>query len=238
MDPTPQASPPSAPAPRRRLLIATTIVGSLSLLLLVDSASSLPDVAWIPRYVLEAATAVLLALSGILLCANVQTRRTGAYRWIKRSVVTVMVVAIIANLRCFWVNARDAGLSGHFGANMRGFSTSLRYYATENAGDFPPSLVMLARLYDWPSHTLESPSFEMRRPYLQYVTGLRQDDPGDWILLYEDSANHRGIAGYILYVNGNVDFVAEPRHSAELRRFREQYEAARGVPPTIVEQRP
>ena len=149
-----------------------------------------------------------------------------------------MGIAIIANLRFFWVNARDTGLSGHFGANMRMFSTQLRYYATENAGNFPPSLVMLARLYDWPSPTLESPSVEMRRPYLQYVTGLRQDDPGDWILLYEDSANHFGVAGYILYVNGTVEFVRESRHSAELHRFREQYEAARGAAPEIVEQRP
>lgn len=238
MDSAPNASSSPVPAPRRRLLIATTVVGGLSLLLLVDSAGSPPDVTWIPRHVLEAVTAVLVAFSGILLCANLQTRRTGAYRWAKRGVVVLTAVAVIANLRFFWVNARDAGLRGHFGANMRMFSTSLRYYATNNGGDFPPSLVMLAKLYNWSSPELVSPSVEMRQPYLQYVTGLRQDDPGDWILLYEDSANHFGVAGYILYVNGTVEFVSEPRHAAELRRFREQYEAARGAPPAIVEQRP
>ena len=78
----------------------------------------------------------------------------------------------------------------------------------------------------------------MRRPYLQYVTGLRGEDPGDGILLYEDGANHFGVAGYILYVNGTAEFVKEPRHSAELRRFREQYKAARGAPPVIAEHKP
>lgn len=214
------------------------IAGGLSLLLLVASADSLVDVTWVGRRVLVAATAVLVAVGGILLCADVPTRQTKGCKWVKRVVVVLTAIACAADLVVFWVNAKDAGLRSHFGANMRMFSSVLQQYAADNAGDFPPSLLALWKMHDWPPGMLESPSVEMRRPYLQYVTGLRQDDPGDWILLYEDSANHFGAAGYILYVNGTVAFVKEPQHAAELRRFRAQYEAARGMPPVIVEQKP
>ena len=238
MNPTQKVSSFAGPALRRRLLITTTIAAGLSLLLLVVSADSPPDVTGEARRAMIVTTAALIAVGGILLCANVPPRRKRGYRWGARVVVFLTVIACAADFWVFWVNAKDAGLRGHFGANMRMFSGGLQQYAADNGGDFPPSLIVMAKAYGWPQPELESPSVEMRRPYLLYVTGLRQDDPGDWILLYEASANHSGVAGYILYVSGTVAFVEEPRHAAELRRFREQYEAARGAPPVVVEQKP
>jgi hypothetical protein len=238
VDSPPEINSSRAPAPRRRLLVATTIAGVVSLLLLAVADNTLPDASWARRQVLTAVTAVLVAACGVLLLANVPIRQARAYRWIKRGLVVLTAVAAIANLRYYWVNAQDAGMRGHFGANMRMFGASLRQYAADNGGDFPPSLIALAKRDDWPAQAMKSPSVEMRCPYLQYVTGLRQDDPADWILLYEDPANHMGAAGYILYVSGTVEFVREPQHSAELRRLGEQYEAARGAPPVIVEQKP
>jgi len=57
-----------------------------------------------------------------------------------------------------------------------------------------------------------------------YVPGLQAVVPVDWILAYEDPANHNGEGGNVLYVDSHVEFLKEPEFSAELERVRREIE--------------
>ncbi len=67
-----------------------------------------------------------------------------------------------------------------------------------------------------------------------YVTGLRDDDPGDWILAFTDLGYTKSEGANVLYLDNHVEYVREPKFSQELKRFKAAYETARGTPPVII----
>jgi len=67
-----------------------------------------------------------------------------------------------------------------------------------------------------------------------YVRGFQPDDPGDWVWLYDDPANHAGRGGLILYLNREVEHLSPEEFQAELQRFRVAFEQMRGHAPVIV----
>ena len=123
--------------------------------------------------------------------------------------------------------ARELAKRAVCSANLRGIGQSCQIYAGNNAGWFPPDLQRLIDVGHLTPGELQCPS-EANPSTLVfdyvYVPGLQGTVPSDWILAYEDPANHNGEGGNVLYVDGHVEFLKEPEFSAELERVRGEIE--------------
>ena len=122
------------------------------------------------------------------------------------------------------------------GGNMRLIGNALTLYHQDHS-TFPPSLHALVEGGYVNLHSLHCPLALPERegePDYVYVLGLTVDDPGDWIVAYDHPANHERRDGHVLYVSGEVKNLRLREFVAEIKRFRQEYEQARGEPPTVV----
>lgn len=106
-------------------------------------------------------------------------------------------------------------------ANMRGIGQSLMIYANRNGGEFPPNTQLLIdagictpKMFQCPSQGIDPEAGSD----FQYIGGLNPRSRADWIVLYEDPANHNGEGGNLLYVDMHVEFIKEPAFNTELER--------------------
>lgn len=120
--------------------------------------------------------------------------------------------------------------------NLRSIGLGVLVYADRNNGQFPSELATLLHVGLCAEMEFICPFANHKPPACDYyyVTGLTADDPDDWIVAYADPTYAKGKGANILYCDRHVTFVAEPRFSQKLQRFKAAYEQARGTPPTII----
>jgi prepilin-type processing-associated H-X9-DG protein len=125
--------------------------------------------------------------------------------------------------------ARELAKRAVCSANLRGIGQGLDIYANGNEEWFPQDLQALIDAgfstpaeFQCPS---EANASLAKFDYI-YVPGLDARAPVDWILVYEDPANHNGEGANVLYIDGRVQFLKEPNFTAELDRVRQEIEAS------------
>jgi prepilin-type processing-associated H-X9-DG protein len=123
--------------------------------------------------------------------------------------------------------ARELAKRAVCSANLRGIGQSCHIYANDNEEWFPPDLQTLIDAGHLTPAELQCPSepnsSQAVFDYI-YVPGLDTRAPVDWIIVYEDPANHGGEGGNVLYIDSHVEFLEEPEFSAELERVRREIE--------------
>jgi type II secretory pathway pseudopilin PulG len=124
--------------------------------------------------------------------------------------------------------------------NLQMLGADIRTYANYHDGHFPPSLQDLIVDGSAVPETLINPNSGREPPACDYyyVTGLREDDPPDWMVAWEDPNQNGGEGACVLHVVGNVSYERTQsqggQFEAKLRGFLKAYEAARGKPPVIL----
>jgi prepilin-type processing-associated H-X9-DG protein len=121
-------------------------------------------------------------------------------------------------------------------SNLRAVWQPAQAYASDNGGVLPACLETLTGSGSCPPSDLVSPLSGHDAPACDYyyVGGLAENDPASWILACGDPAYRKGDGANILYLDGHVQYVKEPKFSQELQHFKAAYEKARGTPPTII----
>jgi len=99
-------------------------------------------------------------------------------------------------------------------ANICGIIETLYRYARDNGGNFPPDESTLWSILPQEAERLRCPVTRLRRSYT-YVAGLREDDPRDYILLFENKGTHEPEGGIVWLCSGEVEFQVS---EAELKR--------------------
>lgn len=125
----------------------------------------------------------------------------------------------------------------HCQGNLRFIGMGMQVYAEDHAGALPPDLLTLLLAGQTTTDSLHCRARQTREtdPFdYHYVTGLRTTDPNDWILAFDDAANHGGTHGHVLYLDGRVEWLTMKELNTELARFNRAYTAARGEPPKIL----
>ena len=123
--------------------------------------------------------------------------------------------------------ARELAKRAVCSANLRGIGQGCHIYTNDYDEWFPPDLQTLINAGHLTPRELQCPSepnpSEAVFDYI-YVPGLNARAPVDWIIAYEDPANHGGEGGNVLYIDSHVEFLKEPEFSAELERVRREIE--------------
>jgi hypothetical protein len=136
-----------------------------------------------------------------------------------------------------WESINYLRMSALCASNLRGIGQGLTIYVDRHSG-YPPDLNALVDTgmqtrdqltcpLDWRHVGEDEPSYV-------YVTGLRPDDPANWIVAYDDPGNHPGPTVNVLFLGGQVRNMKMDDFIEEMRRFREAYAKARGEPPQTV----
>jgi len=123
--------------------------------------------------------------------------------------------------------ARELAKRAVCSANLRGIGQSCHIYANDYDEWFPPDLQTLIDAGHITLGELQCPSEGNPSQAVfdyTYVPGLQATVPVDWILAYEDPANHNREGGNVLYIDSHVEFLKEPEFSAELERVRREIE--------------
>ena len=138
-------------------------------------------------------------------------------------IVPLMIAILLPSLS----RARELAKRAVCSANLRGIGQSCHIYANDNDEWFPPDLQTLIDAGHLTPGELQCPSepnpSQAVFDYV-YVPGLDTRAPVDWIIVYEDPANHGGEGGNVLYIDSHVEFLKEPEFSAELERIRREIE--------------
>lgn len=105
-------------------------------------------------------------------------------------------------------------------ANLWAIGQALQLYADDHDGRFPANFqalvdaghcrVKVFRCLGG-SGTAGASSYE-------YVSGLDTKAEGDWIVVYEDPADHLGQGALVLFIDGHTEFLDAEKLDAELRR--------------------
>ena len=121
-------------------------------------------------------------------------------------------------------------------SNLRAIGQSCYVYANDNEGLFPLDLQMLIDGGMLAGNQLINPSSGNLEGACDYyfVLGLTDADPGDWIIAYSDPQFHNWEGANILYLDGRVEFVEEPRFTEEIDRFLAEFEEDRGAAPEVI----
>lgn len=113
-------------------------------------------------------------------------------------------------------------------SNLHGIGQSLQIYANDNDGWFPPDLQTLVAEGLTAPKGLICPSSGTARgaPDFLYVPGLTDAATPNWIVAFDDAANHNGEGSVVLRVDGSATFLRKPQLSAELQRVRDEIDAS------------
>jgi hypothetical protein len=145
-------------------------------------------------------------------------------------------LAVVPTLLRLTIQAPEFLTRDYVASQFHGIVQGARLYARDHEGAFAPDLETLADeaylsiLYLRHPSSAPGPAFTD----FSYVSGLRKDDPNDWIVVYSDPAFHWNEGAHIARLDGTVQFVKEPQFTKEIEQFKEAYEQARGAPPTII----
>ncbi len=158
-------------------------------------------------------------------------------------IVTSAAALLIPAVRIQWIMIRphpemsNVMKLARARANLNLIASSLSMYAKMNAaGAFPADLHALVTEQLLTSEKLAETSLGHAPAACDYyyVTGLKKDDPVDWIVAYCDAASGGEKGPGILYVDGMVRWLEERPFTREIQRFMQEFERCRGTPPTIL----
>jgi competence protein ComGC len=135
--------------------------------------------------------------------------------------------------------AREVAKRAVCAANMRGIGQAVMIYANDNRGAFPADFQALISDGTCTPKQFICPSSGHVVPACDYfyVAGLTDKDPANWIVAFEDPADHHGEGANVLRLDGTVAFLKEAPNklfTQEVDRFKAAYEKARGRPPRII----
>jgi hypothetical protein len=123
--------------------------------------------------------------------------------------------------------ARELAKRAVCSANLRGIGQGCHIYANDYDEWFPPDLQTLIDAGCTTPGELQCPSepnpSEVVFDYI-YVPGLDTRAPTDWIIAYEDPANHGGEGANVIYIDGRVEFLKATKLRDELERIRREIE--------------
>lgn len=119
-------------------------------------------------------------------------------------------------------------------SNIRGLNAALLMYDADH-GIFPTTLLdAFASMRTTPRH-LCCPAVrgeEVARTGYFYVLGLKETDPEDWIVIFDDPENHaEDDRVNVVRLSGFADALSRAGFENELARFKREFEASRGHPP-------
>ena len=146
--------------------------------------------------------------------------------------VPLMISILLPSLS----RARELAKRAVDNANLQGVGQSCLIYANDNRGAFPANLQVLIDSGMLVPKQLINPSSGSVPPACDcyFVVGLTDADPGDWIIAYSDPQFHNWEGANILYLDGRVEFVEEPRFTEEIDRFLAEFEEDRGAAPEVI----
>lgn len=108
------------------------------------------------------------------------------------------------------IRARDLDVRLNCSANLRAIGQAIHQYAASDiSGAFPddPSRLILANELQT---RCQCPSVFESRPSYFYVGGLSRHSPATTVVLFEESRNHLGEIGSVLFADGSVKSIREP----------------------------
>lgn len=184
-------------------------------------------------------TLVMVGVVLIVACARGarQTSRhsqsRGRLAWVGVSLGLVLVVVAVS-LLLLWELPRFQ-LDGLCRAHLRMIWEALAAYQARS-GMYPPSLEVLIGEGLLLDVCLQCPFEELRAPSRSdyvYVTGITENDPPAWPLVFDREGNHENHTRNVVCVDGSVRHLREHVFKEELARFMEEYENAYGHPPLI-----
>lgn len=90
-------------------------------------------------------------------------------------------------------------------SNLHQLGLALRQYALDDSSAYPDRLEQLFCPVYVPDARLFRCPHPPHRPYL-YVSGLRADDPPEYVVVYEPAENHESQGMNVLYVDGHAEW--------------------------------
>ncbi len=150
--------------------------------------------------------------------------------------ILLLLPLMIAILLPSLARAREIAKRSVCGSNLRGVGQGIRVYANDYDSSFPAGFQMLIDEGLSISGHFVCPCSGSTLPACDYyyVANLTEDDPGTWILAFEDPSNHGGEGAHVLYLDAHVNFEIAPQFTQILDQFKVDYEETRGEPPTII----
>lgn len=121
---------------------------------------------------------------------------------------------------------------------LRSFGNAAQVYSFDRDREsFPPDLDTLVTLGFVVEDRDQCPTYRsLRAPGTgyHYVTDLSREDPGYWILAFDDPDDSQHDKINVLLVNGNVESLSDSDFKDRLTRFYRDYGKARGHPPAVI----
>jgi prepilin-type processing-associated H-X9-DG protein len=138
--------------------------------------------------------------------------------------------------------ARELAKRAVDASNLRGVGQACMIYANDNSGRFPPDFQALLDAGLITPGQLQNPSDpDVADAWDHYFvrydaeTDWDAEFSSDWVIAYSDPAYHNDEGANILFVDGHVEFIKEPRFTETIDDFKREFEARFGTPPTIIE---
>jgi hypothetical protein len=138
--------------------------------------------------------------------------------------------------------ARELAKRAVDASNLRGIGQACQIYANGNGDQLPPNFQYLLDAGLLTQGQLQDPGdpddTNMRDYYfVSYgaVSAPFKDLPTHWVLAFSDPAYHNDEGANILFINGHVEFIKEPKFTETIDKFKREFEAKFGEPPTIIE---
>ena len=128
----------------------------------------------------------------------------------------LILVLAVATAGCGGLNkAKTDALKTKSLAHLKQIGTAIQMF-TANEGKFPPDLKVLLKDDMIPKNALDHPDKEGTPAYL-YVSGLSEEDDGEFILVAEKKGTFEG-GRNVLLVNATVKWMEEAAFEAALKK--------------------
>ena len=143
--------------------------------------------------------------------------------------LVIVPIILVSILLPALSRARELAKRAVCASNLRIIGQNLHIYANDNGDWFPADLQTLVAEGLTSPEVLICPSSGNApgapSDYI-YVPGLTEAAKPNWIVAFDDAANHNGQGSVVLRVDGSATFLREPQFSAELQRVRDEIDAS------------
>ncbi|MCH8804781.1 MAG: type II secretion system protein [Planctomycetes bacterium] len=142
--------------------------------------------------------------------------------------LVIVPIILVSILLPALSRARELAKRAVCASNLRIIGQNLHIYANDNGDWFPADLQTLVAEGLTSPEVLICPSSGTApgAPDFLYVPGLTDAATPNWIVAFDDAANHNGEGSVVLRVDGSATFLREPQFSAELQRVRDEIDAS------------
>jgi len=127
-------------------------------------------------------------------------------------------------------------------ANLRTIGQACQIYANDNRDQLPPNFQYLLDAGLITPGQLQNPGDPDATNVCDYyfVSYAALSLPAsavrsDWVVAFSDPAYYNGEGAIILFIDGHVEFIREPKFTETIDKFKREFEAKFGEPPTIIE---